>query len=321
MEKNVSKRIQNDMIVAWLKDRRAYHSENLIPNDVVFGERSPPAIFPDIFIFGRSLVSHRLSMPKGVDMGKWLYAYEDGLKAASMGRDPVMTIAKSLNINERRIRTMLSGFRSHPIDEMTHVARLMAIAANRNFFDSKGEHQDDIVYMDGKAVMGVEGVIISAYGNEVPLRDNSNLLYRPLENVKKKMTPMWARAYKQYAIDEDSTRVMDMLMFTSEKGYTILDRLIQGPMSKKAYYKPKINNKVHIHPQLLVDMERMLNESDQPIPDMHALLVPEAMGNGYFTTHIGNKVSQSGRLRPKTRNRILDWIESQRHVLERGMYQ
>ena len=114
---------------------------------------------------------------------------------------------------------------------------------------------------------------------------------------------------------------MDVLLFTAEKGYSTIDRLTHGIASKKSYYKPKINRRVNIHPQLLVDIERILNESDQPIIDLHTMLVPTSMGNGYFTSHIGNRVTQAGRVRETTRARIIDWIELQRHELESGMFQ
>lgn len=301
----------------WLKDRLVYHGINGLVNTEKFEVRHPPALLHDIFIFGKSLISHRLNLPRGYDFGQWLFAYEEGLKAALAGRDPIVAIAEASKLSEKRLRLMLSGFRAHPVDDMAHIARTMAIAAHRNFFGQKTDKHENVVYVHGKPAMGVEGVILSTYGNSVPLRDSVNMLHRPVENHSKKLTPLWVDVYNKYAIDEDSTRVLDVLFFSADKGYTTIDRLVDGVMSKKSYYKPKISKHLAIHPKLLLDMEKIIIESEKPIVTLFELLVPHAMGSLYFSRNIGNKNTQIGSIREATKQRIRAWIEVQRHELEK----
>lgn len=310
----MSKRISTQNLVAWLKDRvRLTEFDNRPVYKLTYTSRVAPALFPDISIFGESLVSHRLRIPSGIKFDLWLYAYEEGLKETLAGKDPIGAISLCVGIAEKKLRPMLSAYRSHPMDEMAHAARVMAIAANRRYFPNT--LNEEVVTIDGRATMGVEGYILSAYGNTIPLRDHTNYLYRPFTTYEKQLTPGWTAVYEKYGVDDDALRVLDVMLFSTNRGYEVLSYFAESTAATKAYYKA-VDKSVNLTHEHLDKARSILDTSRRPVVDLHKMFVPKILRSTYFVRNIGNSLVQQGPLQNRTRARILAWIERQTHVIE-----
>ena len=307
-------RIPLDTIIQWLDDRISFTNGQRENPPLGFKERSVPPLLPDISIFGKSLLEHRISPPVSCEFGDWLFAYEEGLRATQSGKDPIPYIAAALKVTENRARKMLSGYRSHPTDEMTHIARVMAISANLTYFNKKTPV--DIVEYENNPVMGVDGMILSGYGNILPLRDTTNYLYRNLTE-RKTLSPAWTRVYRKYAVDDDSLRVLDVLLFSSKVGYEVIDRFKLDRQT--SYYKPRNKGKSPFSIEMLEQVRAIVMDNDKPILTLHKMLVPKTISSSVFRASIGNKEVQTGNLRTATIARLNDWIDTQIHAVEQQL--
>jgi hypothetical protein len=274
--------------------------------------RTAPEIWPDIKIFGKSLQAHHFHI-RDRSLNDWQAAYEAALKAFRSGDDPIPEVAKELRIPEGRARYMLSGYRSHPHDEIYTIAQMMVQAVKRNF---RGVPQTvDTIQSGGRPVMGVHNdMIVSLYGEPVPIRRHFDALGHRRVNCAVSVPKLWEPLYERASDDDIALRVLDYLL-TAASDRSATGRALLGDERKKRGRR-KVIGRVPLTLETLIIVQKTLMESDQPIVDIYNLLVPITMSGNDFRKNLGNPGVQTGRVRASTTQKIVEWIEIKKHEME-----
>jgi len=306
-------RIKNDVFVQWLEDRDASCIGTI--RDVLL-ERVRPPLYPDISIFGKSLVDHRLHVPSSVTFEILLDAYDHAIQATAKGSDPIAAMARVLPMAYGRARDIFSGHRAHPLDEMKYVAQAMIHVIRRNFPEIPIA-EDDIVYLDKKPAVGVGDMIYSGFSPSLPVRNTADALRETSGGVRIKISKAWHQLYYRHAFDEDALRVLDVLSTSSSAPHTLL---FFNPKKNLRNRRRVVSEGERLAPSIetLQYLESKVFNSDAPIVELYKMLVPVTLSSREFKAQIGNPYSQPGAVRQVTMDKIVMWLEMQKHNIEQS---